>query len=95
MSVFIEVRGERFRVDTRTDPFGRQAVDFTWLNGPEDGTYGFTVAPGGGEHGPGAEGSLTRTQIEQEATNFVLAFFSEGGIGPSDFPDFLLMRRRL
>lgn len=88
----IDVGGERFRVDQRVEPDGRWSTDFTWINGPGRGTYGFTVgstAPGGGAD---AERGMTRAQIEHEAAAFVRAFFEEGGIGPSDFPDFIVER---
>ncbi|HXH34171.1 MAG TPA: hypothetical protein VNJ54_07130 [Plantibacter sp.] len=92
MSVLIEVDGEQFRVETRTDSDRRLSIDFTWLNGPAGGTYGFTVASGTRE-AAGTEETLTRAQIEHTAAGFVLAFFADGGIGASDFPEFVLSRR--
>jgi hypothetical protein len=90
MSVVIEVEGERFEVRTRTRR-GHRAYDFTWLNGPADSSYGFTL--GMTSTGPASPGELSRTEIEDEARLFVRAFFSPDGIGPSDFPEFVASRR--
>ncbi|MDI6941929.1 hypothetical protein QMO46_00250 [Microbacterium barkeri] len=80
MSTVIEVEGETFQVDTREQPGGQRCVDFRWLTGPADGTYGFTVS------------GLPLDRIEAEAALFVRAFFAEDGIGPADFPDFVAGR---
>jgi len=88
MDQVIEVEGEQFRVDRRTAPEGRQSVDFTWLNGPQGGTYGFTV----GTTGPAT--GFSDEVIEQQARGFVQSFFAPDGIGPADFPDFIAERGR-
>lgn len=80
-------------MDARAGGDGGPAVDFTWLTGPAEGTYGFTIGPARLARDPDDEGGLTRAQVEQTATDFVRVFFAEGGIGPSEFADFVAERR--
>lgn len=83
------VDNELFRVIERRQPNGMLSYDFAWLNGPNDGTYGFTV--GLAVAGTGAAGSdpfarMSREQLVEEARGFVEAFYQPGGIGEQDFP---------
>lgn len=84
----LEVDGELFEVTTRTNPDGICAYDFTWTNGPNEASYGFTVGPS-----VPSQAGFTEAFLEREAALFVRGFFAEGGIGPSDFPDFVASRR--
>lgn len=77
----VVVRGELFRVSERRQPDGALSYDFSWLNGPAGGTYGFTVAP--------SSGQMTATALVMQARQFVDAFYGPGGIGETDFPDHL------
>lgn len=72
-------RGEVFRVGERRQPDGGPSYDFTWLNGPAGGTYGFTIGA--------TSGRILRSELEVRARHFVEAFYGPGGIGESDFPD--------
>lgn len=89
-ALLIEVQGERFEVNRRTGPDGRVALDFEWINGPGESSYGFTVGSTSS-----AQNDYSRAFIENEAELFVRAFFSDDGIGPSDFPEFVEARRNL
>jgi hypothetical protein len=55
------------------------ACDFDWLNGPDEGTYGFTVG--------WTTGLPRREELVAEARRFVEAFYEPGGIGETDFPN--------
>ncbi|GAA4784454.1 hypothetical protein [Microbacterium gilvum] len=83
VSTVIRVGTELFRVDSRAAAHGRQTIDLTWLSGPAEGTYGFTVS------GP----PMTPEKVRTEAADFVAAFFADDGIGPSDFAEFMDARR--
>ncbi|MGJ9426365.1 hypothetical protein ACHABX_11055 [Nesterenkonia halotolerans] len=78
---------ERFRVSERVQPDGHMSYDFHWLNGPAEGTYGFTVgcAPLGA--------LMTRRELEAAARNFVESFYEPGGIGDEDFPDHIAAKK--
>lgn len=98
-SMVVEVGEERFHVDTRVQPDGHRVYDFTWLNGPADPPYGFTVgstcgfAVGSTAREPDSRSGMTRLEIEQVTAQFVESFFAEDGIGPSGFPAFVAQRR--
>jgi len=85
----IEVEGECFHVTRRFDHGGTQAYDFRWVNGPSDTPYGFTIGPSSPTNV-----EFSRALLEEEARLFVEAFFSDDGIGLSDFPDFVEARRQ-
>ena len=75
------VRGELFRISERIQPGGAMSYDFAWLNGPAEGTYGFTV---------GRSSGRTRTaakELVRQARGFVDGFYEPGGIGETDFPN--------
>lgn len=96
VSIRIEVEGESFDVAWRRQPDGSDSYDFTWLNGPDGSSYGFTVGIHSG--GPRTVGmpshrEMSRSELEEEAAQFVRAFFAEDGIGPADFPGFVAARR--
>lgn len=80
----IELDGEKFSVSKRRGENGQFVYDFLWTNGPNASTYGFTFSPAEPAQEP---------ELEREARNFVRAFFSPDGIGPSDFPDFVASRK--
>lgn len=83
---------ERFRVSERWQPDGRMSYDFSWLNGPADGTYGFTIGRLTTE--PGTVARMTREQLVEAAREFVESFYAPGGIGEEDFPDHISERDR-
>jgi hypothetical protein len=70
------IQAEVFRISERTQPDGGLSYDFAWLNGPADGTYGFTM---GGS-------AATAQELVEAAREFVEAFYGPGGIGETDFP---------
>ena len=75
----VVVQGELFRISERTQPGGTMSYDFAWLNGPADGTYGFTVGR--------SSGRAAAKELVEQARQFVEAFYGPGGIGVTDFPD--------
>ncbi len=83
------VNDELFRISERHQPSGALSYDFSWLNGPADGTYGFTVSPlvasSAGETLTSTP-SMTRDELVNEVRNFVKGFYEPGGIG-TDFPN--------
>lgn len=80
------IDGEMFRVTERRQPSGMMSYDFAWLNGPDGGTYGFTV---GLQTASGADpdARMTREDLMDEARGFIEGFYEPGGIGEEDFPD--------
>ncbi|MCU1425754.1 MAG: hypothetical protein JWM51_2045 [Microbacteriaceae bacterium] len=81
---------ELFRVSERTQPGGRLSYDFAWLNGPAEGTYGFTAsrltATSAGAVDPQDEERMSADDLIGEARRFLGAFYGRGGIGEEDFP---------
>lgn len=75
----VVVQGELFRISERTQPDGTMSYDFAWLNGPAEGTYGFTVGR--------SSGRSAAPELVAQALQFVEAFYGPGGIGETDFPD--------
>lgn len=74
----VVIRGERFRISEQSTGYGTVSCDFDWLNGPLDGTYGFSVG--------WTTGLPRRKELVAEARRFVEAFYEPGGIGETDFP---------
>lgn len=60
----ISVDRELLRVSERYQPDGRLSYDYSWLNGPADGTYGYTFARSGGEAAPNDPDSASRISKE-------------------------------
>ena len=92
----VSVDGELFRIGERVQPGGARSYDFTWLNGPAEGTYGFMVGQftaAFGDHRSEPATPLTRDQLVQEVREFVKAFYEPGGMG-DDFPDHVPARTR-
>lgn len=90
----VVVRDERFRISERTQPDGAMSYDFAWLNGPTEGTYGFTVGRSFGwtaaeemiaEAHPA--GRASAEELVAQAHQFLEAFYGPGGIGETDFPE--------
>jgi hypothetical protein len=75
----VVVQGELFQISERTEPGGAMTYDFAWLNGPAEGTYGFTVGA--------SSGRIAADDLVAEARRFVEAFYGPGGIGETDFPN--------
>lgn len=88
-TMLIDVEGERFAVSQRLGPGGQRMYDFTWLNGPSEPSYGFTIGSGAP-----LQIEFSQAELEEKAAGFVHTFFSSHGIGPSDFPDFVASRHR-
>ncbi len=92
----VTIDGEAFRISERMQPTGEPSYDFTWLNGPLDGTYGFTVSRAGSGNGGNAiepATPMTREELVQEAQSFVAQFSEPGGMG-KDFPGYVPARLR-
>ncbi len=86
----LSVGAEMFRISERVATGGQVSYDFAWLNGPADGSYGFTVSKisvGSGPTGPGAGSRMTQEELLSEAQAFIAGFYEPGGIGEEDFPD--------
>lgn len=84
----VTVDEELFRISERRQPSGALSYDFSWVNGPADGTYGFTVnrfVAGSAETSTSAS-SMRRDELVEEVKIFVRAFYEPGGIG-EEFPD--------
>lgn len=83
VNTVLDVNGEMFDV-RESEPSSRvHAYHFTWTNGPEDGTYGFSLG----------SSDLTAEQLERAARSFVQSFFAPDGLGASDFLSFVEDRR--
>ena len=87
-AVEVTIKGEIFRISEHIRPDGQTSYHFSWLNGPADGSYGFTV----GQFGMGSESAagttplMTPEQLISEAQGFITEFYKPGGIGEQDFP---------
>ncbi|WP_010205537.1 hypothetical protein [Salinibacterium sp. PAMC 21357] len=84
------VFGEQFRVREESHPDRASSYNFAWLNGPAEGTYGFSVgvfAADAASPGNGLHPRMTRDQLMAEARNFIEGFYAPGGIGEEDFPE--------
>lgn len=75
----VVVQGELFRISERPSQGGAMSYDFAWLNGPANGTYGFTLGR--------SSGRSTEEELVAAACEFVEAFYGPGGIGETDFPN--------
>lgn len=82
------VDGETFHVAERLQEDGRMSYDFAWLNGPAEGTYGFTVgcSPLGTR--------MAREELVEAGRGFAASFYGPGGIGEEDFPEHVAQRSR-
>lgn len=92
----VTVDDELFRISERIQPGGALSYDFTWLNGPIDSTYGFTVGRFVAASSDGASVPTFRVTLGdliKEVRIFVERFFEPGGIG-EDFPDHVPARTR-
>lgn len=92
----VNVDDELFRISERNQPSGALSYDFTWLNGPADGTYGFTVSRLVADSAAGTSNSTpsaTRDDLVKEVRQFVKGFYEPGGIA-EDFPDHVPARMR-
>ncbi|MFC8304488.1 hypothetical protein ACFUCV_12485 [Specibacter sp. NPDC057265] len=93
----ILVDHELFRISERYQPDGRLGYDFSWLNGPADRAYGFTIARSGGEavpNDPDSASRMSREVLFEEARSFLDPFYETGGIGEQDFPKHIPARMR-
>lgn len=76
----VVVQGELFRISERPSPGGAVTYDFAWLNGPAEGTYGFSLGR--------SSGRSTEEELVAAARGFVEAFYEPDGIGETDFPNY-------
>lgn len=95
----VSVDGELFRISERCDPGETLTYDFSWLNGPANGTYGFSLGAALSANDPAETESssaftFSKKQLIAEVQGFVTSFYSEGGIGQEDFPDHVAARKR-
>lgn len=92
--VFVD--GELFRISERRDSNATISYDFSWLNGPANGTYGFSVGLVA-NHSVDAEthnaSELPRERLIAQVQGFLHSFYEDGGIGQEDFPDHARARR--
>lgn len=93
--VFVD--GELFRISERCEPSATISYDFTWLNGPAKGTYGFSLGISA-NHSVETEScnapGLSREQLIAQVQSFLNSFYEDGGIGQEDFPDHVPAQRR-
>ncbi|MDQ0734782.1 hypothetical protein [Arthrobacter agilis] len=85
------VDDELFRVSERRQPSGALSYDFSWLNGPAEGTYGFNASRHVASSAEGTVAcmpSITRDDLVEEVRSLVKGFYEPGGMG-EDFPDHL------
>lgn len=92
------VDGELFRISARREPEESSiSYDFDWLNGPANGTYGFSLGMSV-NHSPATDirdaSELSRAQLIAQVQGFLDSFYDDGGIGQEDFPDHVPARRR-
>lgn len=83
------VDDELFCISERLQPSGALSYDFSWLNGPADGTYGFSASPfiARSAYEPlTSVPSMTREELVEEVRGFMKGFYEPGGNG-EDFPD--------
>ncbi|MDN5822802.1 MAG: hypothetical protein L0H47_00570, partial [Micrococcaceae bacterium] len=86
------IEHELFRISERYPPSGYLSYDFAWLNGPAEGTYGFTVAKTGSPSNDDLQ--ISAEELIEEARLFVEGFYGAGGLGEEDFPDHVPAKNR-
>ncbi|WP_298254131.1 hypothetical protein [uncultured Arthrobacter sp.] len=92
----VTVDDEVFRIDERKGPGGALSYDFSWVSGPADGTYGFSVGRLCHESGgmtSEKESRMTRDELVDEVRAFVGHVYDPGGIGEA-WPDHIPARDR-
>lgn len=88
----VSIDGGVFRISERRQPGGALSYDVAWIDGPADGTYGFTVGRFVGRSAPasvtGAAASpheptleMTREELLTEVRAFVRHVDEPEGIG--------------
>jgi hypothetical protein len=88
----VSIDHELFRISERHQPSGNLSYDFAWLNGPAEGTYGFTFAKTGAQSNDVLR--MSSEELVEEARLFVEAFYGAAGIGGEDFPDHVPAKNR-
>lgn len=87
----LSIKGEIFHISEQLGPAGQTEYHFDWLNGPADGSYGFSVSRfAAGSESASAQAMpppMTHQQLIAEAEGFIAAFYAPGGIGEQDFQD--------
>jgi len=96
----VSVDGELFRISERREPGETLGYDFSWLNGPAEGTYGFSLGfvvadDNSTEAKPDSAAELPRDRLIAEVQGFVASFYEDGGIGQEEFPDHRADIRRI
>jgi hypothetical protein len=93
----VTVEHEVFRISERRQPNGALSYDFLWINGPADGTYGFTVRRstlGTGGIISNDAARMTREELVVEVKGFVEHVYEPRGIG-ENWPKHVPARDRL
>ncbi|MGL3149557.1 hypothetical protein ACSS7Z_04280 [Microbacterium sp. A82] len=93
----VVVDGELFRISKRRESSATVSYDFSWLNGPANGTYGFSVGLAANrsvETEACNASELPRERLIAAVQGFVDSFYEDSGIGQEDFPDHVPARRR-
>ena len=86
--MLIDIEGDRFSVEVRLRPDGRRVYDFSWVNGPSEPSYGFTIGS------TSSSSEFSTEELEATVAAFVHNFYAPGGIGSVDFPEFMASRSR-
>lgn len=86
--MLIDVEGDRFSVEVRLGPDGHRVYDFSWINGPREPSYGFTIGS------TSSFSEFSSEELEAKVAAFVGNFYAPGGIGSIDFPEFVASRNR-
>ncbi len=92
----VTIDHEVFRISETRQPGGALSYDFSWLNRPADGTYGFTVGrvtAGTGGMTSDDSARMTRDELVAEVRGFVEDVYEPGGIGET-WPDHIPARIR-
>ncbi|MFJ6001845.1 hypothetical protein [Arthrobacter sp. NPDC092385] len=93
----VTVEHEVFRISERRQPNGALSYDFLWINGPADGTYGFTVGrsrPCTKRIIPDDAANMTQEELVAEVRGFVEHVYEPGGIGET-WPEHVPARDRV
>lgn len=82
----LSIKGEIFHISEQLGPAGQTEYHFDWLNGPAEGSFGFSVsrfAAGSESASAQAMPPMTHQQLIAEAEGFIAAFYASGGIADS------------
>lgn len=93
----VTIDHEVFRISERRQPNGALSYDVLWINGPADGTYGFTVGrstPASEKIISDDEARMTPQELTTEVRGFVEHVYESGGLGET-WPEHVPARDRV